>query len=689
MNITRVELNHFRNIEHAVYNLDKFNCFEAKNHTGKTNTILAIYWLLTGKQLDGSSDDISLKPLTDASSKVSVEITLISDSGREHKLKRTYQEHWAKTRGSEEVTLTGHDTTFYIDDLEQKKVAEAKEEIANILGTHNETFEKVKALDVYQALMNPLYLGQIAEWKDLRQLIVLIIGDVEANEIFEKAPQTLDAKEMLAQYDYKVDKVILYCNQQMESIGKRIIELEAQIDYLKKTVDIPAEELEKLNEEIASKQSLCKKLNNKLDNTDNPLIKEYEKQYQDIKVQLLEMKNKEMSEYNKNRNSLFQQRNDMEDIKNKAYLKYQEKCSDVDKIQTDIRELEIKVDYLNGNINKTRVQIEDLRNEYRVLKNEVFTQIESKVCPHCGAVLNEDELNSHKVKWEEEHQAKIDKCIASGKSYNLELDNLIKNKEALEVQIATLKQALTPKACERDEAKASYDDANNSLNDFINNVLNNDSEFTYSIEYMNLVEKGEMLRKDIEKLKSAPASLDSESQNQINALKVEIDALQLKQGQHFIYLNNQKEASDLEALRKATLRDRIKFETTKEAAVLFNKTKLDILEARLLAHFGNEVKWVLVENNIKEGSWNNVCYPLIVGKTTPYRAGSTSEKVITGIKIIEVIKKELGLPDLPLFIDEIGELDIDSLNYAKSLSNSQILATKVNDSFPKPTLRTI
>ena len=43
MQINKVIINNFRNINHAEYDLKKLNTFKRPNATGKTNSVLAIY----------------------------------------------------------------------------------------------------------------------------------------------------------------------------------------------------------------------------------------------------------------------------------------------------------------------------------------------------------------------------------------------------------------------------------------------------------------------------------------------------------------------------------------------------------------------------------------------------------------------------------------------------------------------
>ena len=85
----------------------------------------------------------------------------------------------------------------------------------------------------------------------------------------------------------------------------------------------------------------------------------------------------------------------------------------------------------------------------------------------------------------------------------------------------------------------------------------------------------------------------------------------------------------------------------------------------------------MIESNIKEGSWNEVCYFSVLDKETDFIHGSGSEQIRSGIYLIECIRKALGLQDLPYIFDECDKLDTSSL--ANLETNAQIITTMVDD----------
>ena len=52
-------------------------------------------------------------------------------------IQKTYAENWVKTRGTDEVTLQGHTTTYFINGIKQSKIGDAVAQIRARLGLDN------------------------------------------------------------------------------------------------------------------------------------------------------------------------------------------------------------------------------------------------------------------------------------------------------------------------------------------------------------------------------------------------------------------------------------------------------------------------------------------------------------------------------------------------------------------------
>ncbi|MCK9576970.1 MAG: ATP-binding protein [Clostridia bacterium] len=215
-----------------------------------------------------------------------------------------------------------------------------------------------------------------------------------------------------------------------------------------------------------------------------------------------------------------------------------------------------------------------------------------------------------------------------------------------------------------------------SNNKFISETLTSFKSFAYDVDAYAKYLSGEIKRAkdDIKTTKTLIAFLDNDTD--IKSMRfgiAECDKRLIGK-----VLSMKKQMSDSQ--------DKIAtFETEQAALEKYAEIRLKMLNNNAKAIF-QKIKWVLIESNIKEGSYQEVCYPLIVGKSTKFEKGSTSEKVITGIAIIEAIKEATNGNDLPIVFDEGEAFDSESLE-SKLNTNSQIITAKVNDEFDAPQVK--
>ena len=215
MKLQAIEINNFRNIDHAEYKLGRINLWTGPNQTGKTNTILAVYWALSDFLMDGSSNYASFKPFDDLKAEVSVELRFDSFT-----LKKAFAEKWTKTRGSDELKMEGHSTTYWIDGV-KLKITEAKKEIQKNLGVAD---LDTGAFDLLRALIDPYYFWRICDWKTLRTFIITLCGDVSDEDVFLADPSLLPIKDRLKQDRFDTSRTTKFYKQALQQITDGITE---------------------------------------------------------------------------------------------------------------------------------------------------------------------------------------------------------------------------------------------------------------------------------------------------------------------------------------------------------------------------------------------------------------------------------------------------------------------------------
>lgn len=654
MKLKKVTIDNFRNITHAEHNLEDLNIFQGPNRQGKTNTILAIYWAITDFLMDGSSDFASFKQLDDTKKKVSVELEFDT-----FKLKKEFYEKWTKTRGSEEETMTGHNTDYYIDDI-KTKVTDAKKELMQKFGIDGKT--DLAKFDLLRAVLDPYYLAR-NDWKVTRQFIIELVGDVENTAVINDNPELEPVANRLAQDWYDTDKSKKFYKQQIKNSTEDITRLQGQIEGLEMVKDVSADDLKAAQAEIENIDVAI--ANTKAGKKDTTISDALQKTLQELQQQAIEIETAERAENDAQNASVREERSIIQNKISAAQRAKDEARNEAIRVENELADIDMQTNRTTLEIADKEKRIERLRTEYIATKNQAI-QTEEVVCPNCGHILNQEAIEAENQR----HNQRLEQLAADGKTATLELQNLqFKLKELQErSHEIELKQA---------PARAELNRANENLQAYENEVhAIKEKPFIASAELIALKTQIADTRRELENQRMIEAKDNSVSEA-IAALQAKKELPQQVLNQHHAFTANQAQIGKIKAQITAEQKNLVTCEQAVALVERFIQLKLHAFQARIESVFGTKVHFTLIENNIKEGSWNEVCYPSVCDKETPFLNGSGSEQINAGIYIAECIKKKLNIEDLPFIFDECDKLDTQSL---KALETSaQIITTKVND----------
>ena len=654
MKLNRVTIDNFRNITHAEYDLEDINIFQGPNRQGKTNTILAIYWAITDFLMDGSSDYASFKPLDDTKKKVSVELEFDT-----FKLKKEFYEKWTKTRGSEEETMTGHNTDYYIDDI-KTKVTDAKKELMQKFGVDGKT--DIAKFDLLRAVMDPYYLAK-NDWKVTRQFIIELVGDVENTAVINENPELEPVANRLAQDWYDTDKSKKFYKQQIKNSNEDITRLQGQIEGLGMVKDVSADDLKASQAEIESIDVAI--ANTKAGKKDTSISDALQKELTELQQQALEMETAERAEHNAQNASVREARANAQAKIAEAKKAKDDARNEVIRIDNEATDIDLKINRLKLDIGDKEKRLERLRNEYKNTKAQSL-QTEEITCPNCGYVLNQDAIEAEKQR----HDERLEQLLNDGKNASLELQNAQFKLEELQKQSKEIELKQAPAHSAMNRATEALQACENEYHAI------SDRPYLASIELNNL--KSAVLEKQKElQNQRLIESQDTSMHDTIARLQAQKELPQQVLNQHHAFTANQAQIGKIKAQITAEQKNLVTCEQAVALVERFIQLKLQAFQARIESVFGTKVHFTLIENNIKEGSWNEVCYPSVCDKETPFLNGSGSEQIIAGIYIAECIKKKLNIEDLPFIFDECDKLDTQSLQALET--NAQIITTKVND----------
>lgn len=254
ISIKKLELHNFKGIRSLTIDFKKTTDISGANETGKTTIFDAFTWVLFGKDsTDKSQFDIkTLDKNNVAIPKIEHSVTVTLDvNGTEVILKRVYKEKWVKKRGSLEAEFSGHETLYYWNDVPLL----ANEYSAKI----NDLIDE----GIFKLITNPLYFNSLP-WKDRRDVLIRIAGDVSDNEVIGDNEQFLKLitglkEKSIEEYKREISSKKKLLNDNLKLIPTRINEASrgmpapADFVYLKSQVEELTKDVEKIDGAIANK----------------------------------------------------------------------------------------------------------------------------------------------------------------------------------------------------------------------------------------------------------------------------------------------------------------------------------------------------------------------------------------------------------------------------------------------------
>ena len=461
--LKKLELTNYRNIEFAVYEFNGSSAIVGDNRIGKTNPLESIYWLLTDKLLDGSSEVAAIKPLKDTKLKVSVKGTFDID-GKEVVIQKDYYENWVKTRGTTDLELKGHCIDLFYNGVKQPSQRAFIQLLNEDLGFTQDATIKV---DFMQMLINPFYLGNMGDgkdWTELRNFIIRLVGDVSDQDVIKSNPVYNLIKEDLEQVTGRIDQLKKRYSGEIDNLKTQIIGDDSQLDLLSKTPNPTDDELEIANKGIEEHEDRIRELKSGKGTFFSMSMGIETK----INAKKLEIANLEKEDYkraqaNSGNTELYAKINGLTLEHNK--LIQDTYCFESQKAQISNRIIRLNDDNKDRTAKRIRL-IEELKSiDYKLANPEIETE-----CPHCHRPYDDDKIEDFKAaavaKLQEERNAKIEEGKANTATMmvnNQEVEELSKQLSELEEQIKQHKDSANAKAEEIKQLQAQLNTADTTF----------------------------------------------------------------------------------------------------------------------------------------------------------------------------------------------------------------------------------
>ena len=598
-----IRIKNFKGITELYLNFDENkNILEGENGIGKTTVLDAITWCLFGKNF-ADKQQFPIKPIIDGEERNDL-ITSVSITLNETLIERTWDTA----------------TTIKVDGV-KFGVNEFKDYLREKFLITDEEFKSLSNIDYIPSL----------HWKDLRSLIMGLVGEIKNEEVYAKGDFDL-IKDKIESVG--VDKTIEDIKETKTNLNNEIKKLTGNIDQ--KTNDIQSLVVEESEvKELETRKETIKK---EIDRFNELKV---EKASQDEEIRELErMRQEKIANENeqqrlKDLNTEYQKTYDSSNI-DVAILKenkIKQKTNDIENIKKDIERLDLEKSTLIA-------EREELRSKYDVEVNKEI-KVENSTCTACGQPLPESKIQEVLSKLKLESKQLINTYVAKAKdkltrmneidvvitSYNERIESL--NTEIEKVKIQEVDS--TQESPIQIQMKQNIESNNNKIED----LQQQNKKLEESIQILEAkikehkvieIEDTMTLQNELEEITKRLAVSDT--------IKIFKDQLKELENKHQDLLTEKELLNDKE-----------------QQLILFNNTRAEMLRERVKHNF--KIADFITQEETKDGKLVETFKISING--IEYSALNTGHKILVALDLIDNIQR-MKDKRLPILIDGLGEL---------------------------------
>lgn len=394
MKLNALTIDRFKGIRHLEIDFEgRDAAIYGDNATGKTTIYDAFLWLLFGKD---STDrkDFEIQPL-DAEGNVAehgfdttVAATLMEEDGSTISLRRVYAEKWEKRRGQAQSELTGHTTSYYINDLPVKQ------------GDYKAKIEEIAPEKTFKALTSAEYFCSVLPWQERRKVLFELAGGVAEDAIFAANPGI--AKLRADKANHTVEEYKAICQHQRVAYNKELAALPGRIDEASRSITKDAGNPEELTAKYSRLEAEKQKLTDSLARTQSAAEMELQG--------ALNAKNQEVraAETEARLAKEKARAKAMEEINAAAAVKREE----ISLTNADLAKAKSEAAMHSRNAQRYAARADELRDRYRRINAEQWSG--DLICPTCKRPYAAEDIEAAKKAFEARKQERLEAVRKDG-----------------------------------------------------------------------------------------------------------------------------------------------------------------------------------------------------------------------------------------------------------------------------------
>lgn len=615
----------------------------AENGKGKSRLGNALALLLTTNGLDGV--EFEIKPYTADGighhQEHMISCTLNIDGKATLELKQIYTEKWSSGRGGKIPALTGHTTTYFVNNVECKTKSEYLEALAiNICDE-----KKLKLIT------NPSYFVSTLPWKERRAKLIEMAGDISDQDIIKCDTKYRDIPSFIGSRSVDGHKTM---------VTGRIKE----IDEEKKRINAKIEENQGKMPDIFGIDQ--QKKTRQLNRIETQLEIEKEKKIRiglgggvaEKETQLQQVKN-EMS-----KTELAHQRSLQKEI-DKVNAEHGDRKHNTNNLKAAVMALEYEIDLKRKTIQRNNAECDKLLKEWTdrdkeliEIENQEFKFEYAGICDKCGQRIPDDVIEQFKKKSLEEFNLARSKNITW---LNVKLYEVTSAGTKLRTESAEAQRGIEQNQVKIQELEAKIIELNHKTEEteaIISHLQELKSDLSGNNEYQQLCQQAADIQQQIQ---------DGRSVNNTGEIEVLIEKLETEQAAVKAILDKftkltelQDRIKELRGQETNLNKEQERCNKEKDLCSEFTRTKIRMLEERV-NNLCPYVRWQMFKEHLNGNDSEEVCIPMgqnNEGTWIPYTALSSGQRLLVGRSMVNTLMKFYDI-SAPVIADNAEALTLE------------------------------
>lgn len=614
--LEKLKLINFKGIKSLEVDFSAKTDILGANATGKSTLFDAFTWLLFGKN-SADLKDFNIKTIASNGSpknKLEHEVTgQLLVEGVLIELRRTYKEKWTTKRGSEDAEFSGHETTYFWNDVPLQQ-GEYQAKIAEIIPEHT-----------FKLLTNPYYFNNVMKWQDRRDLLFNMGGNVKDQEVVGKDKDMAALLELMQLQSKSVEDLKKEYASKKKLLKDSIKMIPSRIDEVDRS--LPAEvDAKAIEKEITSLEEQIEEIQEKIMDA-SKAIADHNHAYHQMISEIQESKHA-ISSFEARVNNQYEEK----DAHRQSQLRFKRQqlsglLESIGHVQKEIESFKAGITSRDTNIANYRQQWVDINESTLDITPDQLT------CPTCKREY--DDIHDRKDQMIENFNTDKVKKLAAISQMAKELKGLNEQQQLL----------ITEKNKVIDDLKKET----MQLNAAVSVLMEGEpriTDLTTMPEYMSLILKRDELE---QKFSNTPKLQDDNNgilNEQRKELVVVMEGKKALLGSADVIARGKARIKELEDEEKSLAQQIADLEKVEYAIEKYTKIKVGLIENKINTMFDG-VKFKMF-NNLINGGEEPVCETLI--DNVPWPDVNHAAQINAGISIINTFSRHYNIT-APIWVD--------------------------------------